>query len=148
MTRWKHVTAAALMALAGCCATTAQRTNANWIDPGQAVLRAADAPQTGITGVFALTVRATGRADKVYLNSETDYRDPRNLTIALMPEAVAELAQALGGAPEELLRGKRILVSGTAMRTRIDFTVDGRQSGKYYYQTHVRVDQASQIKVL
>ena len=45
-------------------------------------------------------------------------------------------------------RGKRILVSGTAMRTRIDVTVDGRQSGKYYYQTHVRVAQASQIKVL
>lgn len=98
--------------------------------------------------MFALKVRATGRTDKVHLNSELDYRDPRNLSIAVMPRAAAELERILGGPPEVVLKGKRILVSGTAHLTRIDFVVDDRPSGKYYYQTHVRVSDASQIQVL
>ena len=48
----------------------------------------------------------------------------------------------------DALKGKRILVSGTARTVRIDFLTDNRPTGKYYYQTHVRVDHASQIKVL
>lgn len=137
----------AIVLVAGC--TSAPVTVAGpWIDPGQAVLRAAGAPRLGVTGVFALTVKATGRTDRVHLNSETDYRDPRNLSIAVTPEAAATLEAAMGAPPEIALRGKRILVSGTARRTRIDFTVDGKPTGKYYYQTHVRVTEASQIQVL
>lgn len=102
----------------------------------------------GVTGVFALTVRGTGRTDKVHLNSEADYRDPRNLSIAIETEAVKTLERTWGHPLEVTLKGRRILVSGTARRTRIDFTVDGLPSGKYYFQTHVKVDQASQIKVM
>lgn len=119
-----------------------------WIDPGEAVLRAAAARGAGVTGVFAITVKATGRTDKVHLNSEADYRDPRNLSIAVMPAAAGALEKTLGGPPEDLLRGKRILVTGTARTVRIDFITDAGPSGKYYYQTHVRVDDASQIKIL
>lgn len=134
--------------LAAGCAGAPIASTGPWIDPGQAVLRAAGAPRLGVTGVFALTVKATGRTDKVHLNSEADYRDPRNLSIAVMPEAAAELQAAMGAPPEIALRGKRILVAGTARRTRIDFVVDDRPTGKYYYQTHVRVTEASQIQVL
>lgn len=119
-----------------------------WIDPGQAVLRAAAAPRTGVTGVFAMTVKATGRTDKVHLNSERDYRDPRNLSIAVMPAAAAELETKFGASPEAAMQGKNILVAGTARRVRIDFIVDGKPTGKYYYQTHVRVTDASQIQIL
>ena len=98
--------------------------------------------------MFALTVKGTGRTDKVHLNSETDYRDPRNLSIAVLPAAAAQLEEILGSPPEIALRGKRILVSGTARRTRIDFVVDDKPTGKYYYQTHVRVTDASQIQIL
>lgn len=119
-----------------------------WIDPGEAVLRAAAASPKGVTGVFAVTVQAGGRTDEVFLNSELDYRDPRNLSIALSPDVAAELELALGGAPEVVLQGRRILVSGTAQTVRIDFLTAGRPTGKYYYQTHVRVDRASQIRVL
>ncbi len=139
--------AAAVLA-AGGCRHAVPLASDPWIDPGEAVLRAAAAKPRGITGVFALSVRATGRTDKVHLNSELDYRDPRNLSIAVMPQAAAELEARLGRAPEIALKGKRILVSGTARTVRIDFLTDNRPTGKYYYQTHVRVDHASQIKVL
>ena len=134
--------------LAGCATSPAPLADAAWIDPGQAVLRAAAAPHEGVRGVFAMTVRATGRTDKVHLNSEIVYRDPRNLSVAVLQEAAAQLEQQLGASPEIALKGKRILVTGTARRTRIDFMVGNRPSGKYYYQTHVRVSRASQIQVL
>jgi len=40
-----------------------------------------------------------------------------------------------------------IATSGTARRERIDFTANGAPTGKYYYQTHVRVSDAAQIVV-
>ena len=148
MTRWTIVTAFLAVALLAGCASPREHVSSPLIDPGQAVLRAAAAPNRGITGVFALTVRGTGRTKIVHLNSEADYRDPRNLSIAVVPAAAAELERILGSRPEKALKGKRILVSGTAKRTRIDFIVHGRATGKYYYQTHVKVTDASQITVL
>ena len=149
MFRWMRI---ALILVAGAlvaaCSTIPKAGAGLWIDPGQAVLRAADAPHTGVTGVFAMTVKATGVIRSVYLNSERDYRDPRNLSIEVVPAVAAELEARLGAPAQAVLRGKRILVSGTARRVRIDFTIDGQPSGKYYYQTHVRVTDASQIKVL
>jgi len=130
------------------CANGRDSAAVSLIDPGQAVLRAAAAPHSGVTGVFVMEVQATGRTDKVHLNSELDYRNPRNLSIAVMPDAAAELERLLGGPPEVVLKGKRIQVNGTARLTRIDFVVDDKPSGKYYYQTHVRVRDASQIQVL
>ncbi len=147
MTYGKAVAVFLAIAFAAGCTSAPVATTGPWIDPGQAVLRAAGAPRLGITGVFALTVKATGRTNKVHLISEIDYRDPRNLSIAVTPEAANQLEEALGAPPEVLLRGKRILVSGTARRTRIDFMIDGKPSGKYYYQTHVQVTDASQIQV-
>ena len=144
----KMVPIAVAIALAAGCAAAPQAETTSWIDPGQAVLRAAAAPLLGVTGVFALTIKATGRTDRVHLNSERDYRDPRNLSVAVMPGAAAELEGLLKSPPEVSLRGKRILVAGTARRVRINFIVDGKPSGKYYYQTHVRVTDASQIQVL
>lgn len=140
----------ALLALAACagCTLPARRGDA-WIDPMHAVHIAAAAQGRPVAGVFALTVRATDRDQgRVFLNSERDYRDPRNLSI-VMPEAVArDLAAQLGGDPVDRLRGKRIQVTGEARRTRIDFLHDGAPTGKYYYQTHVHVTRAAQLRLL
>ena len=102
----------------------------------------------GVAGTFVLQVRATGTDDgRVYLNSETDYRDQRNLTIAITPAAAGALTARLGAPPAAALAGQRIVVDGVATRVRIDFTVDGHPSGKYYYQTQVQVTDAAQIRV-
>lgn len=146
---------ATLLALAvlGGCASTGPRTldagvGTDWITPRQAVLLAADAAPAEVEGLFALQVRATGtQGDRTYLNSEIDYRDQRNLTIAITPGATEELARRLGGHPRVVLEGKDILVRGAAVRTKIFFIADGRATDKYYYQTHVNVSDAAQITV-
>ncbi len=134
--------------LASGCATTsmAPGNGRQWIEPVQAVQRAADAAPDGVHGVFVLQVRGTGVQNGfVYLNSEADYRDQRNLTIAIAPAAARQLADQFGGDPLAVLMGKHILVNGTAVRTRIDFLANGRVTGKYYYQTHVRAADLRQI---
>lgn len=59
-------------------------SQAAWIAPHQAVLLAADAAPAGVEGTFALTVLGTGsQRDQLFLNSESDYRDQRSLTVAM-----------------------------------------------------------------
>jgi hypothetical protein len=133
--------------LASGCATTSS-TNSQWIQPVQAVQLAAAAAPDGVPGVFALQVQATGTQDGfTYLNSELDYRDQRCLTVAITPDAAQQLEAKLGGPAIIALKGKLILVKGTAARTRVDFITDGKPTGKYYYQTHVRVTDPGQIQI-
>ena len=140
---------ASAIILAACSSQPTQPSSENWIEPVQAVVRAAASPRLGVTGTFALTVRRAERTPyRTHLNSERDYRDQRNLSIAVTPYAAQKLAVRLSAPPEIFLKGKNILVSGTARRVRIDFTVDGKPTGKYYYQTHVLVSDPAQIKVL
>lgn len=118
------------------------------IGPEEAIQSAAAAAPRGVLGVFELRVKATGRQDgNVYLNSEGDYRDQRNLTIELRPSALGVLRAAYGADPDDYLIGKQIQVRGTARRIRIDFLAGGTPTGKYYYQTHVVVSDAGQIVV-
>jgi hypothetical protein len=95
-----------------------------------------------------MTVRATGRADgnRLYLNSEFDYRDQRNLSISIAPDVARSVLSKSGAGNDEELRGRKIVVEGRAERVRINFTAYGRSTRKYYYQTHVRVDTADQIE--
>jgi len=153
MIRPALATAFLALALCGCAVTPtsperAAAGSAAPLTPAQAVVMAAEAAPEGVEGVFELEVRGSGRdAFRSFLNSEADYRDQRCLTIALAPAAAAGLRERLGGDPVELLRGRRILVSGTARRVRIDFTANGRPTGKYSFQTHVQVDDATQVVV-
>jgi hypothetical protein len=116
------------------------------LTPQEAVMKAAEAAPRGIYGVFELEVR---RAEQVgpnfFLNSELDYRDPRNLSVAIGPKAQAELRKAHGDDLGKGLKGKKLQILGYARRVRVDFTSNGRPSGKYYYQTHVPIGDARQI---
>lgn len=141
------------------------------IEPEEAIQRAAAFPDdqlshspAGVTGIFSMTVKHTGKAGSrflagsrsvsikngpfTFLDSEADFRDPHNLTVKLSSEVAKDLQTQLGAPPEEVLKGKQILVSGTARRVKIDFAVKGQPTGKSYYQTHIDVDHASQIKIL
>ncbi|NBB93733.1 MAG: hypothetical protein GVY32_11255 [Gammaproteobacteria bacterium] len=138
--------------LAGCAGTQPQPGadpgDPSWITPQQAVMSAAEAAPAGVDGTFAMTVQATGTQNgRIYLNSERDYRDQRNLTVALSPRAAAQLAQRLREPPSAGLRGEDILVRGTARRTTIYFYANGRMTDKYYYQTHVDVTDADQVTI-
>lgn len=109
----------------------------------------ADKAPDMVPGVFMLNVQATGRSKgDVFLNSETDYRDPRNLTVRILPKAQEELRKKYGDDFEAALKGKRVEVMGWARRQKINFTADGFETGKFYYQTHVVMDSADQILLL
>lgn len=53
----------------------------------------------------------------------------------------------LGVSPLDYYKGKDILVHGSAYRTKISITMGHRYTGKYYYQTHVRVADPAQVEV-
>jgi hypothetical protein len=117
-------------------------------------LAAAAAPDQGIKGRFAFQVKNVGDLrGYVFINSELDYRDQRCLTIELTPK-VAEAMQARVGADlRRGLVGKTIEVDGIARRVTIRMgrkprVVNGKDRNPYYFQTHVGVDDAGQIRVL
>jgi hypothetical protein len=128
-------------------AAESSRTLPTRLSPVQAVINAAEMPD-GVAGVFEMVVRATGRQDRyIYLNSEADYRDPRNLTIAIAPAEERALAERLGAPVEAVVLRKTIAVRGIARKTRIDFIADGRPTGKYYFQTHLKLASARDLTV-
>ncbi|MGB8636328.1 MAG: hypothetical protein WCD36_13775 [Rhodanobacteraceae bacterium] len=135
-----------MLAVAACSSV---QTNQNgWIEPVDAIRAANNDPAYGVRGTFVLAVKAIGHKNgKTFLDSEADYRDQRNLSIAI-PDAVAsDLADRLGTSIASL-KGQTILVKGVARRIRIEFfDSQGRDSGKYYYQTHVGVTSASQVQI-
>jgi len=118
------------------------------IAPADAVIRAANAAPDGVRGEFSFVVQGKGRElSRSFLNSQQDYRDQRNLTVVLSPEAHRQLRERLRADPLEALIGKEIIVRGEAIRTKIDFIVHGQPTGHYYYQTHVNVADSAQISV-
>ena len=132
--------------LGGCVTVTAAGDH---ITPRQAIVAAADAAPAGVQGVFEVQVRAVGRSqDRVILNSEADYRDQRNLSIVLSPGAVHAMEANCRGSVEACFQGRKVLVSGKAKRVTIWFFSNGEQTDKYYYQTHVDVADADQVKLL
>lgn len=121
---------------------------ATLIPPMAAVLLAADAEEQGVPGVFGVDVVATGRSGgEVYLNSQADYRDQRNLTIHFTPKAAAAYRKLHGEDPDAALKGKSVTVVGAARRMRIDFLNAGVPTGKFYYQTHVFVTDPAQVAI-
>ena len=129
--------------LAGCATSQVSR---DAIAPMVAIERAAGLAPGAYPGIFVMTVRASGRqGPNLYLNSENDYRDPRNLSFEVRPIAQAQLENRLGAPVETALQGRTIRVDGEARRVRINFTADGRPTGKYYYQTHVVIERGDQL---
>ena len=135
--------------LATGCTTQPRHTEpSDWVTSMEAVMMAAQVAPRGVTGVFSVHVLAGDTIDGfTYLNSERDYRDQRNLTVRILPKAAAELTRQFGAPLEATLKGKHILVTGTAWRVQIGFYDEGKYTGKYYYQTHVIVERANQIQV-
>lgn len=119
------------------------------LPPVVAVMMAAERAPAAVPGIFVMQVQASGRSGKgLYLNSEPDYRDQRNLSVHLLPKAQDELRRKYRQEPDALFKGMVIQVLGYAQRTKIDFMANGQPTGAFYYQTHVLVDSADNIDVL
>ena len=142
-----HISRAVIVAVIILSAPVSARDTPLRLSPVQAVINAAEMPE-GVSGVFEMVVRATGRqGELLYLNSETDYRDPRNLTIVVAPAEEEVLSVRLGGPVQTTILRKVIAVRGTAKKTRIDFITDGRPTGKYFFQTHLKLRSARDLTI-
>jgi hypothetical protein len=136
-----------LVLLQGCA--TSHPKNSLPMSAHEAIFAAADAAPDGVPGLFSFTVQGAGAdAWGVYLNSEVDYRDLRNLTISIPGRAVAAFVDVYGQDPRAFFMGKTVRVEGEARTVRIDFFCNAQPSGKYYYQTHIRIDDPRSIEVL
>lgn len=116
------------------------------LSPREAIEKAAEAAPAGVLAAYEFSVAAVGQTgDKIYLNSEEDYRDQRCLTLVVLGDAQDALRQQYGDDLKAALDGKTIRVFGAAQRVRIELTKDGEPTGKYYYQTHVVVGSPKQL---
>ena len=115
----------------------------------EAVMAAADNAPGGYLGRVAFSVRAVGwDAGRLFLNSEEDYRDPRNLSVVVSPHIAKEVLTLLGGNEDSALQRKAVIVTGQFRRTRIEFLERERPTGKYYFQTHLTLDNLKQMQIV
>lgn len=118
------------------------------LTPAEAVAKAAEARDTGVLAVVPFKVgKAAMVGGRLFLNSEADYRDPRNLSVVVAPSVLPALRAKWGAALEPYLLGASMRVVGKARTVRIDLTEDGRPTGKYYFQTHLAVTSARQLEL-
>lgn len=121
----------------------------NWIAPAEAIRRVQASAPVGAPGVFVIHVQASGLVDgTLYLNSEPNYRDQRNVSVAISSGAASSLADTLGADPQIALKGKKMLVTGVARQVTIMIHKPGQPPGAFYYQTHIVVTDADQIEVI
>lgn len=141
-----------ILVLTGCISThppLPQSAVSGHSDTMEIIRTAAESAPNGVQGEYVLSIKAAGSQGRfVYLNTELDYRDQRSVTIAIHPSIVPEFVARYGSPPQDYFINKTISVSGQAKRTRINLSSNGRPTGKYYYQTHIRVMEISQIKVI
>lgn len=118
-------------------------------DPIQTIIYAAQSAPEPISGTFGYKVRNSDVLESGvgYLNSELNYREQTNVSVAIHPEVVNQLAYRFGRNWINEIIGKNIEVKGQAVRVPIGFEYnDGTPA--YYYQTQVIVTQPNQLKVI
>lgn len=142
----KYIYLTLVILLSGCATTGKTLVDT---DAMRVIEKAAEMAPESVSGEFIFTVLATGEERNiVYLNTQLDYRDGRNVTIALSPFVAEYLKTEFDSSPLEYFVNKRVKVKGEAEQVKIWFSTNGRRTDKYYFQTHIRVKSPAQIEVL
>lgn len=99
-------------------------------------------------GTYSFVVKATGVLNKkLYLNSEVEYKDQRNLSVNIATKPFWLLSQKYNAKPKDFFIGKTILVEGEAKRVKIYVGRPPKRSNNFYYQTHIKVTSVDQISI-
>lgn len=123
--------------------------NEGVIDPIEAVVTAAQSAPNSFVGTFGMEVRNTGQLPGIlFLNSELNYREQFNLTVAMDESVARYLTRTYGRNWFNDVIGKQIEVRGEAERVVIWFNCDGQRTSSYYYQTQIRVTHPEQFKIV
>lgn len=138
-----------MLILSGCSSTSTVNSNTDVASVMNLIALTEENAPRGVKGTFQFPIKAAGSQNSViFLNTETNYRDRRNISVAIHPKLIDALTIKYGVSPEIFFINKTVEVTGEAKRVKIHLAVDGRKTTKYYFQTHVRVTSLNQIKVL
>jgi hypothetical protein len=98
-------------------AAAAQRHQLPTLTPAQAIGRAAAESPKPFRAVFQFRVASAAKSrDGYYLDSETNYRSPSNLGVAIRASAMPDLTKKYGADLKSALVGKTIKVIGEVRR--------------------------------
>ncbi|MGX4643371.1 hypothetical protein [Massilia sp. SYSU DXS3249] len=148
----------AMLAAQGVQAQEEQRP----LTPAEAAEKASRVNSRGFKGTFTFEVKGVGsNGEDSFILSEPDYRDPRCLTLRVTPQVREQLEARFGGKLDQVLAGRQIVVSGAAVRVRMEQVAQkvtgslgepsrGQEqtTGQFYFQTHIKVTQADQIALI
>ena len=136
-----------LFSLSGCVSMPEDSTLESELTAQDAIELSEDAAPKIAPGTFSLLIKAVGtQRQYVYLNTELDYRNRRNVSVVLLPQFQEAFMNKYGASAEAMLLNERVTVSSFAKRMQIFFYEDGKQTDKYYYQTHIPVKRLDQVK--
>lgn len=145
----KYLILISILVLSGCSSTSKITSNTDIASIMNLIALTEDKAPDGIKGTFQLPIKTSGnQRGIIYLNTERDYRDRRNITVAIHPKLIDAFTKKYGESPELYFINKIIEVTGEAKRMKIFFFSKGKVTKKYYFQTHIRVASLNQIKVL
>ena len=100
----------------------------------------------GVLGTYQFQVKGANVVNGVlFLNSEDNYRDPKNLTVRCDETATRMLTLRFSGSPAMFLKGKCIQAVGRPIRVPVALVVDGEVSNRGYYQTHIRISNPEML---
>jgi len=114
----------------------------------QIIALAEEKAPEGIEGSFTMDIQSTGRHGDIFLNTQLDYRDRRNLTVTIDEETGKKLAAIYGSPPEVYFLNKKVNVDGSAYRAKIWLYINEKQTEEYYYQTRIYVTSPNQIEII
>jgi hypothetical protein len=138
-----------ILVLSACSSTSEISSSAKPTDIIQLIEKAKKRFPEGVRGTFQILIQASGSERGItYLNSDLDYRDPKNITIVIAPSIIELFTKTYGSQPASYFINKTIKVKGKVERIKISMFENGKRSKKYYYQTHIKVTSIDQIKVL
>lgn len=145
----KYLILISVLVLSACGSTPKNITNANVINTMNLIAQTEEKAPEGVQGTFQFAIKASGvKSGVVYLNTEMDYRDRRNITVSLPPNLIHAFTEKYGTSPGSYFINKTIEVTGEAKRLKIYFISSGRVTKKYYFQTHLKVTSLKQIEVI
>lgn len=145
----KYLLLILVLILSGCSSTSTVFSNSETASIMNLIALTEEQAPNGVEGTFQLPIKASGsRRGIVYLNTEKDYRDRRNITVVIPPNLIKSISNKYGESPETFFINKTIEITGEAKQVKIFFISRGKITDKYYFQTHIKLESLTQIRVL
>jgi hypothetical protein len=145
----KYLIILSILVLSACSSTPEVALKSEATNIIQLIEQAKRRYPEAVRGTFQIPIKATGSQNGVvYLNSNLDYREPTNITLALAPSTIEAFSNTYKISPDLYFINKILEVTGKVERIRIYLYKNGKRTRKFYFQTHIRIFSINQIRVL